>query len=163
MMRQSCASGGGALLRVPTSVFSQHFEGRGSLEQTPGRVLIVEDEYFVALSIEETLSDAGFVVVGMAATAEQAIAMAAAERPDIVLMDIRLGGARDGIDAAAQILERFGIPSILATAQADPGTRRRGEQAARPIGWVFKPFAPGELAAAVGDAVVHVRQHGSKT
>jgi two-component system, response regulator PdtaR len=77
-------------------------------------------------------------------------------------MDIRLGGARDGIDAAAEILERFGIPSVLVTAQADPATRRRGQQTARPIGWVFKPFSPGELAAAVGEAVAHARQHGPK-
>ena len=75
-----------------------------------GRVLIVEDEYFVALDAEDALSSAGFMVVGISATAEEAIEKAAAEAPDIVLMDIRLAGPRDGIDAAAEIRRRLRKP-----------------------------------------------------
>lgn len=116
------------------------------------RVLIVEDEYFIALAIENAVEDAGLQVVGVAATAEQAIGMAEAGHPDIVLMDIRLAGARDGIDAAVEIRDRFGIPSIFATAQADPATRRRAEQAAHPVGWLLKPFTSSEVVAAIGGA-----------
>lgn len=123
--------------------------GSGAATLRQPRVLVVEDEYFVALSIEGALVDAGMTVVGVATTADQAVEMARSERPDVVLMDIRLRGARDGIDAAAEILDRTGIPSIFATAQADPGTRRRGERLARPLGWVSKPFSPGEVVAAV--------------
>lgn len=125
-----------------------------------GRVLIVEDEYFVALASEDALLEAGFAVVGVAATAEEAVAIAGAERPDMVLMDIRLapGGTRDGIDAAAEILARFGIPSLFATAHADPGTRMRGEQAARPLGWLVKPYSAQELVAAVAAAVAEARR-----
>ncbi|MBX6375193.1 MAG: response regulator [Acetobacteraceae bacterium] len=126
-----------------------------------GRVLIVEDEYFVALASEDALLEAGFGVVGVAATAEDAVALAGAERPDLVLMDIRLappGAARDGIDAAAEILARYGIPSLFATAHADPGTRLRGERAAQPLGWLSKPYSPEELVAAVGAAVAEARR-----
>nr|WP_255574970.1 response regulator [Caldovatus aquaticus] len=125
--------------------------------------MIVEDEYFVALASEDTLTEAGFAVVGVAATAEDAVAIAAAERPDMVLMDIRLapGGARDGIDAAAEILARFGIPSLFATAYADLPTRSRGEQAARPLGWLIKPYAAEDLVAAVAAAVAEARRRGA--
>lgn len=126
-----------------------------------GRVLIVEDEYFVALASEDALLEAGFGVVGVAATVEDAVAMAGAERPDLVLMDVRLappGTARDGIDAAAEILARYGIPSLFATAHADPGTRLRGERAAQPLGWLSKPYSPEDLVAAVGAAVVEARR-----
>jgi CheY-like chemotaxis protein len=129
-----------------------------------GRVLIVEDEYFVAMASEDALSDAGFDVVGIAATADDAVAKADATRPDLVLMDVRLappGSARDGIDAAAEILARFGIRSLFATAHADPGTRARGERAAQPLGWLSKPFSPEDLVAAVGAAVAEARRRRS--
>ncbi|MFC7610451.1 response regulator [Teichococcus aestuarii] len=97
-----------------------------------GRVLVVEDEYFVALYAEDALASAGFEVVGVAATAEEAVEIARAERPDLVLMDIRLTGARDGISAAAEIRSSLGIPSLFATAHSDAATRARGEGAAAP-------------------------------
>ena len=127
-------------------------DGRVSTGALPsrGRVLIVEDEYFVALDAEDALTSAGF-------TAE----VAAAEAPDIVLMDIRLAGLRDGIDAAAEIRSRLGIPSLFATAHSDAATRARGDEAASPLGWLTKPYTPSEVALAVrgvgfGDAVVDV-------
>jgi DNA-binding NarL/FixJ family response regulator len=122
-----------------------------------GHVLIVEDDFFVAIDAEHALSFAGFTVVGTAATAEDAVLMAEAERPDIVLMDIRLAGLRDGIDAAAEILSRFGIPSLFVTAHSDPATRARGDSAAAPLGWLIKPYLRNELAAAVTAAIAKVR------
>lgn len=122
-----------------------------------GRVLIVEDEYFVALEAEDSLTEAGFEVVGMAATAEEAVGMAEAGRPDLVLMDVRLAGARDGIDAAAEIRARLGIPSLFATAHSDAATRSRGDDVASPLGWLAKPYTPGELAAAVAGAISRAR------
>jgi DNA-binding NarL/FixJ family response regulator len=127
-------------------------------------VLVVEDEYFVALASEDALAEAGFEVVGVATTAEEAVALAGAERPDVVLMDIRLaGGPRDGVDAAAEILARFGIPSLFATAHADPGTWERGERTARPLGWLGKPFAADELVAAVDAALAEARRRRSSS
>jgi DNA-binding NarL/FixJ family response regulator len=120
----------------------------------------VEDEYFVALDIEDALSGVGFTVVGIAATAEEAIRLAGAEMPDMVLMDIRLAGARDGIDAAAEIWGRFGIPSLFATAHSDAGTRVRGNKAASPLGWLTKPYTGSEVVLAVTQAIAKVRGSG---
>ncbi|WP_218127861.1 response regulator [Belnapia rosea] len=127
-------------------------------------MLVVEDEYFVALAAEDALASAGFEVVGVAATAEEAVEIAGTERPDLVLMDIRLAGARDGIDAASEIRGRLGIPSLFATAHSDAATRARGEGAAAPLGWLTKPYAPTELTAAVAAALAKLRgQDGEGT
>lgn len=135
-------------------------DGRaGSFVSLPhARVLIVEDEYFVALDTEEALSSAGFTVVGIATTAEEATSMAAAELPDIVLMDIRLAGSRDGIDAATEIRSTLGIPSLFATAHSDAATRARGEKAAAPLGWLTKPYNRREVTFAVAEAIAKTRK-----
>jgi CheY-like chemotaxis protein len=124
-------------------------------------VLIVEDDYFVGLDAEEALVAAGFTVVGTAVTAEEAVELAGAERPDLVLMDIRLAGARDGIDAAAEIRRTLGIPSLFATAHSDADTRARGEGAATPLGWLTKPYTHAEVAGAVSGAIARARSGGA--
>jgi len=123
-----------------------------------GRVLIVEDEYFVALNAEYALSDAGFVVVGHAATAEAAIHLAALHRPDIVVMDIRLAGHRDGIAAAAEIRSTLGIHSLFASAFSDTATRQRAAATQAGLGWLAKPYSVAQLAAAVQEAVAEARR-----
>ena len=118
----------------------------------PARILIVEDDYFVALELENRLLDAGFAVVGIAVTAEEAVAKAASHKPTLAIMDIRLAGARDGIDAAIELSETLGIPSIFATAHGDPHTRKRAELA-RPVGWLQKPYPSDALVAVVEAAL----------
>ncbi len=103
------------------------------------RILIVEDDYFVAAELEATLIDAGFDVVGIAASADEASALALSERPLLAIMDIRLIGPRDGVDAALELFRRDGIRSVFATAHQDPRTRERAA-AALPLGWVAKPY-----------------------
>jgi CheY-like chemotaxis protein len=109
---------------------SQHADrtqGRAGAAVRPGRrVLVVEDEFFLAVQIEEWLREAGFEVVDVVYTAEEAVAVAAAERPGLVIMDIRLAGETDGIAAALDILARTGIRCIFASAHADPRARREG-------------------------------------
>jgi DNA-binding response OmpR family regulator len=134
---------------------SQHADrtqGRAGAAVRPGRrVLVVEDEFFLAVQIEEWLQEAGFEVVDVVCTAEEAVAVAAAERPGLVIMDIRLAGETDGIAAALDILARTGIRCIFASAHADPLTRERGEKA-RPFAWLHKPFTAAALLARVRDA-----------
>ena len=67
---------------------------------------------FVAMDIEAAVIKAGHKVVGFAGTAERAVTLADEMRPDLVLMDIRLPGDRDGVDAAIEIRQRFDIPSL---------------------------------------------------
>jgi CheY-like chemotaxis protein len=108
------------------------------------RVLIVEDEFYISLHTRGLLQAMGHVVVAVAVSADQAVSITERERPDVVLMDIRLVGSRDGIDAADEISERFGIGSIFVTANADPQTRRRAETV-RSLGFLEKPLTEQRL------------------
>jgi two-component system, response regulator PdtaR len=110
------------------------------------RVLIVEDEFFISLDTEALLRELGHIPVGIAVSAEAAIAMAETHRPDVVLMDIRLSGVGDGIYAAETILSRFGIPSIFVTANTDPHTRQRAVTAGG-LGFIEKPVTKDRLVA----------------
>lgn len=114
----------------------------------PKRILIVEDEFLIALSAEEALLAEGYDVVGVAATFEQALSIAERERPDLVLMDIRLASARDGVEAAIEIRRRFGLVSLFTSANQDPEHVARA-QAAEPAGWLPKPYAIQSLIQAV--------------
>lgn len=108
------------------------------------RVLIVEDEFFISLHIKSLLSALGHVVVGIAVSADDAVRIAQREQPDVALMDIRLIGPRDGIDAAGEIFNRFGVPSIFVTANTDQQTRGRA-QAVQPLGFLEKPVTAERL------------------
>lgn len=117
-----------------------------------GRILVVEDEFLIAMTIEDALQAAGFAVVGIAATFEQAVALADRERPDLAIMDVRLASARDGIEAAIEIRRRFGVASLFASANVDPHNQARAEQA-QPAGWLSKPYTPEKLTRAVERAL----------
>jgi two-component system, response regulator PdtaR len=116
------------------------------------RVLIVEDQWLVAAEFESTLSDGGFEVVGIAASADEAVALCRTHRPDFALMDIRLIGRRDGVDAAADILSAFGIRSLFVTAHDDPQTRARAA-GLQPLDWLVKPVPSRRLLEAVQRAI----------
>jgi len=115
-----------------------------------GRILIVEDDYFVATDLEQTLEGAGYEVVGIAASAEEAIRLGEATKPDLAIMDIRLAGIRDGIDAAIELQVRFGMPSLFASAHGDDNEIRKRAEKARPVGWLTKPYSPKLAVATIG-------------
>ena len=119
-------------------------QGARVSKASAGRVLIVEDNWLVALEMEAALLDANYAVLGIAVSSAEAVAACERERPDFVLMDIRLHGRTDGVDAAVMIRERFDIPSIFVSAHDDAETRSRAE-AAKPLGWIVKPFPSTEL------------------
>jgi two-component system, response regulator PdtaR len=115
------------------------------------RLLIVEDDFLVALAAEAALREAGFEVTGVVASAEEAIERATAQRPVLVIMDVRLSGGRDGIEAAIQLFRDHGIPCIFATAHADAIARSRAAPA-KPLGWLQKPYSMPDLVALVRHA-----------
>lgn len=96
------------------------------------------------MQIETALGEAGFDLAGIAATAEEAIAIAITTRPTLVVMDIRLAGRRDGIDAALELFRDHGLRCIFATAHRDPDALRRAAPA-RPLGWLQKPYSMDSL------------------
>ena len=106
----------------------------------------------MALELEHRLLEAGFLVVGTASTAEEALELAASEKPELAIMDIRLAGLRDGIDAAKDLNAKLGVPSIFATAHANEAIRKRGEDA-KPLGWLQKPYSTDALITLVNKAV----------
>jgi CheY-like chemotaxis protein len=119
-----------------------------SSEASALRVGVVEDEPFVRLDIELALQNAGHHVVGAADSADAAVELARLQRPDVMIMDVRLQGTRDGIDAAIEIWQRFGIRSVFASANLDASLRARAS-AANPLGFVDKPFMSSTLVAAL--------------
>lgn len=121
------------------------------------KILIAEDERIVAWNIREILSLLGHDIVGSVVTAEEAIEIAEIEQPDLVVMDIRLNGAIDGIGAAQEIYAKFNIPSIYLTAYADDLTIERAMQTA-PFGYVLKPFKRSDLLLAIQVALNRYQQ-----
>ncbi len=115
---------------------------------TKTNVLIVEDEIIVAKNIETMLKGLDYDVVGICTSGEKAIKSVAETKPDLVLMDIVLGGDIDGIQAAEKILEEFTIPIIFATCYSDDDTLKRAKETA-PYGYIIKPFQKKELLVAI--------------
>ena len=131
-----------------------HTESAGSRPRgaTAERVLLIEDDFLVATQIEAALIDAGFEIAGVGSASDEAIELASSLRPTLCVMDIRLAGGRDGIEAAIEIFGAHATRCIFATAQADPEARVPAEKAV-PLGWLQKPFSRTSLVAAVRGAV----------
>lgn len=114
----------------------------------PYRILVVEDEAITAMDIEDRLLEMGYQPAGRAVSGEHALALACERRPDLVLMDIRLKGAMDGIDAAVEIRRRLHVPVIFLTAYSEDATLERAKLA-EPYGYILKPFNDRELKSAI--------------
>ncbi|MDP8227203.1 MAG: response regulator, partial [Candidatus Celaenobacter polaris] len=111
-------------------------------------VLIVEDEIIVAKNTETMLKVLDYNVVGICISGEQAIKVVNEKKPDLILMDIVLGGDIDGIQAAAEILKQVEVPIIFATCYTDKDTLKRAKEIA-PYGYIIKPFQKKELLASI--------------
>ena len=109
-------------------------------------ILIVEDERLIALDLQRRLTQLGYRVVGNVASGPQAITAAYQLQPDLVLMDVRLQGEMDGIEAAFRIQTERPTPIIYLTAYVDDSTIQRA-QATSPWGFLRKPFHVRDLQA----------------
>jgi two-component system cell cycle sensor histidine kinase/response regulator CckA len=114
------------------------------------KVLVVEDEGLIAHDIATRLEALGHQVVGTVATADEAVEQAAGA--DVVLMDIRIDGQRDGIAAAQEVRARHRVPVVFLTAHADRATLERAK-AADPFGYITKPLGPASLHTSIEMAV----------
>lgn len=112
------------------------------------RLLIVEDDALIARDLHDLVTDLGHAVLATCAHAAAARATLAAQRPDLVLLDIRLGAGEDGVDLAAHIAATYGLPFIFITAHADAATIAR-VKALRPAGFIIKPFDADDLRAQI--------------
>lgn len=116
------------------------------------RALIVEDETLIAEELRERLSHLGFSVIAAVASADEGIAIAIKDRPELVLMDIRLSGEKDGVQAAHEIRERVDVPIIYLTAYSDETTVDRAKKSDHD-GFILKPFRGRELQATIDVAM----------
>ncbi len=114
------------------------------------KVLVVEDEGLIAHDIATRLEALGHQVVATVATAEEAVEQAAGA--DVVLMDIRIDGQRDGIAAAQEVRARHHVPVVFLTAHADRATLERAK-AADPFGYITKPLGPASLHTSIEIAI----------
>src|SRR5689334_12375395 len=117
----------------------QEFQGMTHSTNSRGRVLIVEDQGVVATDIERCLEDSGFEVTAIATSMKDAIREVIAARPDLILMDIRIKGEADGIEAADYLHRHFGIPVVYLTAHDDRDTIERAKRT-EPMAFLLKPF-----------------------
>jgi CheY-like chemotaxis protein len=116
------------------------------------RILVIEDDPIVSLAMENLLADAGYLVLASCARGEEAPRLAEHERPDLILADVKLAGAMDGVDAVAALLPRYRVPVIFVTAHTDAATRAR-MTALAPAEILAKPISDVLLLHAVAAAL----------
>lgn len=135
------------------------------------KILMVEDDMIIAADISMQLTKLGYEVIGISTRAEDALKTLESNRPDIILMDIVLTGKMNGIDAAKVILEKFQVPVIFLTSNADDVSFQQA-LTAKPYAFIGKPFQKSHLertirlalqriaveeeSASVPDAIDHV-------
>jgi CheY-like chemotaxis protein len=115
-------------------------------------ILIVEDDNIIVMELKDRLQAWGYAVAGVASSGKVAVEKAAETRPDLVLMDVRLKGDMDGIEAAEAIGNRFDIPVVYLTALADQNTLQQIRMT-EAWGCVIKPFEGRELRCAIETAL----------
>jgi CheY-like chemotaxis protein len=115
-------------------------EGDSVAMDSFARVLIVEDERLVARGLERRLRSLGYMVVALASTGIEAIHQALEYQPDLILMDIRLRGQMDGIEAVASIRKHLNVRVVYMSAYIDEATLARAE-GTKPDAFLPKPFS----------------------
>jgi DNA-binding NarL/FixJ family response regulator len=122
------------------------------------RILIIEDQMISAKGIERTLQRFGFQVMGIAASEDDAIKLLTEEVPDLMLVDIKLKGSKDGIEVAHQIQSQFDVPVVILTANTDDETVERVYHLGA-YGYLVKPYRDEKLIEAVEFAL---KKHARK-
>ncbi len=116
------------------------------------KIFVVEDERIVSLALQRALNKLGYTVVGAETSGEAALESIGAVAPDLVLMDIQLAGALDGVATAERIRAAHDLPVIFLTGYSDAGTLQRA-QITGPSGYILKPFEERELHIAIDTAL----------
>jgi CheY-like chemotaxis protein len=116
------------------------------------KILVVEDEAIIAMDIQLILRKLGFGEPEVVDTGEESIQRVAAQKPHLVLMDIKLKGNLDGIEAANHIFYEYNVPVVYITAFGDENTLKRADGSAR-FGFITKPFEEAEFQSTIQSAL----------
>ncbi|WP_331774395.1 response regulator [Sulfurospirillum sp. 1612] len=125
------------------------------------KILIVEDESLVAMDLSAILTSSGYAVAGIASNFDDAIALEAQTKPDLVLMDIYLKDSKDGISVATQIKSHHDVPIIYITALNSEEDINRAIMT-NPSAYLVKPFDIGALKAAIEIAFLNAHTEEQK-
>ncbi len=117
--------------------------------------MVVEDEIATAIELEELLVSGGYLIAGTASYGKEAVSMAKMLKPDLILMDIKLSGEMDGIDAAKKIMLKTGTPIIFLTGHSNEDFLERAKQA-NPLGYILKPLDERQIISAIEIALNRV-------
>ena len=139
---------------VPTLRELVEESGRELAAEIATDVLIIEDETFIALDLEGLVESLGHRVLGVARTHSEAVALAKAKRPGIILADIQLADGSSGLDAVNEMLRTFEVPVIFITAY--PERFLTGERP-EPAFLIAKPFQPATVSAVLSQALFFER------
>ncbi|GGF27788.1 LytR/AlgR family response regulator transcription factor [Echinicola rosea] len=123
------------------------------------RILVVEDDPDIAENIEEILELLGYVNIDIANSANQAIKVIKKYRPDLVFMDIKLKGDKDGIELGEIIQQMVDAPIVYVTSYSDPSIIERAKRI-HPAGFIVKPFNTNDIHAIV-EIVLYNRRNQS--
>lgn len=119
------------------------------------KILIVEDELIIAEDMANMLEKMGYEVTGNAMDADEAIECLDKQKPDLILLDINLGGKKDGIMLAGEINEKYQVPFIFTTSYTDETTIERAKNV-KPVNYLVKPFKPEQLYTAIEIAMFNL-------
>lgn len=122
-------------------------------------VLVIEDESVIAIDIAGIVRELGHTVIGIASSEREAVSMARAKKPGLVLADINLGAGGSGIDAVGKILQAMSVPVIFVT--AFPERLLTGERP-EPTYLVTKPFEPDTLKATISQALANAQEDNAE-
>jgi CheY-like chemotaxis protein len=115
-------------------------------------ILIVEDEFIIAMLIEKQVRKLGYHIAGMVTSGEQAIQQVRKGATDLVLMDIKINGNLDGIQTMLEIRQFSDIPVIYITGNSDSTTREMAEETG-PTGYIIKPIDSNVLRMTIEQAL----------
>ena len=126
----------------------------------PYKLLLVEDEAIISMSIEETLNNLGYTNIKTAFDASTATDFLSNEKFDMVLMDVNLGKGKDGIDVMTEMKQYIDVPLVYITGNSDSVTVNKAKQS-EPDGFIIKPFNETELKITM-ELVLHKAQNKLK-
>ena len=125
------------------------------------KVMVVEDEYIIALDLKDRLTRLGYNVPTIATSGREAVKLAKKDKPDLILMDIMLRGEIDGVQAAKSIREKFDIPVLFVSSFSDINSVKRAQKVS-PYGYLVKPFTETELKGCVEEAFTKYQRKTTK-
>ena len=124
------------------------YEAANGTPETGQGIFVVEDEGIIAHDLAATLRKGGYEVAGIASSGEEALLKLSAIHPQLIIMDIRLGGTIDGIELAEKVQAEFDVPVVYLSAHSDPATLNRAKLTG-PFAYLSKPVAQKSLFTSI--------------